>query len=334
AARRPVGAGGGVVAGLRYVGWRLAQLLPTVAGIVVVGFVLIHLAPGDPVLALAGEHGDAAYYAFMREKFGLDRPLPEQLLTYAGRVLRGDLGNSYVQGRSAAAVIAERLPATLLLTSTALVVSSLAGVAVGVYAAARPYGRRDVTITAGTLCLYAAPVFWVGQLSLLVLALHTGLFPVQGMTSAASTAGGVARLADIARHLTLPALVLASQELAAVARLTRVGLLDELRADHVLTARAKGLAERTVVLKHGLRRALLPVVTVIGGRVGHLISGTVVVEVVFGWPGLGRLLLAAMQSRDLPIVLGIFLLVGFSVVLANLLTDLVYGWLDPRIRYR
>ncbi len=319
--------------GLRYVGWRLIQVVPAVAGIVVVGFLLIHLAPGDPVLALAGEHGDAAYYAFMREKFGLDRPLPEQLLTYAGRVLGGDLGTSYVQGRPAAAIIAERLPATLLLTFTALVVSSLGGVALGVYAASRPHGLRDAAVTTGTLGLYAAPVFWLGQLSLLTLALRTGLFPVQGMTSASAPAGA-AGLLDVARHLTLPALVLASQELAAVARLTRAGLLDELVTDHVRTARAKGLPERNVVVKHGLRRALLPVVTVVGGRVGQLIAGTVVVEVVFGWPGVGRLLLSALQSRDFPIILGIFLLVAFSVVLANLLTDLAYGWLDPRIRYR
>lgn len=317
----------------RYVVRRVLQLVPTTAAIVLVGFLLIHLAPGDPVLALAGENGDEAYYAFVRAEFGLDRPLPEQLLTYAGNVLSGDLGTSYVQGRPVAAVIAERLPATLLLTGTALVVSSLVGTAIGVFAATRRRRWPDVTITFATLALYAAPVFLVGQLAILVLALRAGWFPVQGMSDARSSATGLAHALDVGHHLVLPVLALASQEVAAVARLARVGLLDELTRDHVRTARAKGVAERTVVLKHALRRALLPVVTVLGGRVGHLVAGAVVVEVVFGWPGLGRLLVTAMQTRDAPIVLGVFLLVAVTVVVANLVTDLLYAWLDPRVRY-
>jgi peptide/nickel transport system permease protein len=319
---------------LRYVLWRLAQVVPAVAGIVAVGFLLIQLAPGDPVLALAGDSGDEAYYAQMREKFGLDRPLHEQFAAYASNVVRGDLGVSYTHGRPAAQVIAERVPATLLLTVTSLVLSSVGGVAVGVYAAGRQRSRRDAAVTATTLGLYAAPVFWIGQLALLLFGLRLGWFPVQGMTSAARSASTFGQVLDVARHLALPALVLASQELAAIARLTRSELIEELSADYVRTARAKGLSERKVVIHHALRRALLPVVTVIGGRVGHLISGAIIVEVVFSWPGLGRLLLTAMQTRNSPIILGIFLLVALSVVLANLVTDLVYGSLDPRISYR
>ena len=317
----------------RYVLRRVLQLLPTTAAILLVGFLLIHLAPGDPVLALAGENGDAEYYAFVREKFGLDRPLPEQLATYAGNVLSGDLGTSYVQGRPVSAVIAERVPATLLLTGTALLLSSVAGTALGIFAATRRRRWPDVTVTAGILALYAAPVFLVGQLAILLLALRTGWFPVQGMTDPRSDATGLTHVGDVAHHLVLPVLALASQEVAAVSRLARVGLLDEMGRDHVRTARAKGVPERTVVLKHGMRRAMLPVVTVLGGRVGHLVAGAVVVETVFGWPGLGRLLVTAMQSRDVPIVLGVFLLVSLAVVVANLLTDLVYAWLDPRVRY-
>lgn len=318
----------------RYVGRRLLQVLPTVAGIVLVGFLLIHLAPGGPIIALAGDSGDDEYYAFMTAKFGLDRPLPEQLATYAGNVLRGDLGVSYIQGRPAIDVIAERLPATLLLAGTALVGSSVAGVALGAWAAARAHSIRDLAVTSAALVLYAAPVFWLGQLALLTLALRTGLFPVQGMTTAGGPETGLAWALDVARHLALPALVLASQEVAAVARLTRAGVLEELAADHVRTALAKGLSDRRVLVRHALRRALLPVVTVIGSRPGHLLAGTIVVEVVFGWPGLSRLLLTSVQTRDTPILLGIFLLVAATVVLANLVTDLVYGWLDPRIRYR
>lgn len=318
----------------RYVVRRLLQLLPTTAAILLVGFLLIHLAPGDPVLALAGENGDAEYYAFVREKFGLDEPLSVQLATYAGNVLQGDLGTSYVQGRPVVNVIAERLPATLLLTGAALVFSTLVGIAVGVFTATRRRRWPDVTVTLATLALYAAPVFLLGQLAILLLAFRLGWFPVQGMSDPRSSATGLRHVLDVGHHLVLPALALASQEVAAVARLSRVGLRDELDRDHIRTARAKGVPERTVVLRHGLRRAMLPVVTVLGGRVGHLVAGAVVVEVVFGWPGLGRLLVTAMQARDAPIVLGVFLLVAVTVVVANLVTDLVYAWLDPRVRYR
>jgi peptide/nickel transport system permease protein len=317
----------------RYLLRRLAQLVPTTAAILLIGFLLIHLAPGDPVLALAGDNGDAEYYAQVRQRFGLDQPLPQQLATYAANVLRGDLGTSYVQGRPVADVIAERLPATLLLTGTAVVVSTVVGVAAGVLAAVRRGRWPDLSINTVVLTLYAAPVFLVGQLAILLLALRTGWFPVQGMTDPRGSATGLARVADVAWHLVLPALVLAAQEVAAIVRLTRVGLADELTRDHIRTARAKGASRWRVVGKHGMRRPLLPVVTVLGGRVGHLVSGAVLVEVVFGWPGIGRLLVTALQTRDAPIVLGVFLLVAVSVVVANLVTDLGYLWLDPRVRY-
>lgn len=318
----------------RYVVHRLLQLGPTAAAILLVGFLLIHLAPGDPVLALAGENGDAEYYAYVREKFGLDEPLGTQLVTYAGNVVHGDLGTSYVQGRPVAEVIAERLPATLLLTGSAVVLSTLVGISIGVFTATRRRRWPDITVTLATLAMYAAPVFLLGQLAILLLALRLGWFPVQGMSDARSSATGLPHGLDVAHHAVLPVLVLASQEIAAVARLSRVGLLDELGRDHIRTARAKGVPERVVVVKHGLRRAMLPVVTVLGGRIGSLAAGAVVVEVVFGWPGVGRLLVTAMQARDAPIVLGVFLLVAVTVVVANLLTDLAYAWLDPRVRYR
>ena len=319
---------------LGYLGWRLLQVVPTAGAILLIGFLLIHVAPGDPVVALAGESGDAEYYAFIRERFRLDEPLPEQLATYVGRVLQGDLGTSYLQGRPVSEVITERIPATLLLSVTALVLSSIIGIALGGYAANRPHGLRDFAASGASLTIYAAPVFWVGQLAILALAAGLGWFPVQGMRSAGSEANGLAAALDVAHHLALPALVLASQEIAAVFRLTRVGLLDELGSDHVRTARAKGLSNRRVLVKHALRRPLVPVVTVIGGRAGHVLSGAIVTEIVFGWPGLGRLLLSSLQTRDTPVVLGIFLVVAFFVILANVGTDLTYRWLDPRVRYR
>lgn len=319
---------------LRFVTRRLAEVVPTVLGILLIGFALVHLAPGDPVLALAGEHGDAAYYAFMRQRFGLDESLPVQFATWASRVAVGDLGTSYVYGRSAVAVILERVPATLLLSGTSLLVALAIAIPAGALAAQRPDSPRDVGTNATALVLYSAPVFWIGQLSILVFALWWGIVPVQGMTEAGSTATGFARALDVGRHLLLPALVLAVHETSVLVRITRAGVVEEMAKDHVRTARAKGVSERTVLFRHALPRALLPIITVVGTRVGHLLSGAVVVEIVFGWPGMGRLLLAALQSRDIPIVLALFLLTAFSVVLVNVATDLAYKTRDPRVRLR
>lgn len=315
---------------------RLLQVVPTVLGIVVVGFVLIHLAPGDPVVALAGEHGDAGYYAFMRQRFQLDESIPMQLGTYLRRVVGGDFGFSYVHGRATLPVIMERAPATLLLTGTALLIAILIAVPLGAFAAHKPHGARDVGIGAMAIALYSAPVFWVGQLALLLLALRLGggLLPLQGMTAAGSDAAGLTRALDVARHLALPALVLASQELAVFVRLTRGAMVDELARDHIRTARAKGVSERVVVLRHALPRALLPLVAVAGSRLGHLVAGAAVVELVFGWPGIGRLMLSSLQSRDAPILVGLFFVVSFSVVLANLASDIVHAAIDPRVRHR
>jgi peptide/nickel transport system permease protein len=318
----------------RFVLRRLLLLLPTIAGVVVAAFLLIHLAPGDPVLALAGEHGDAEYYAFMRRRFGLDRPLPVQLATYVQRVASGDLGFSYVYGRSTLAVIMERVPATLLLTGTALVLAAAVAVPLAAVAARRPQSARDLGIGAAALGVYSAPAFWLAQLAILVVALRLGIAPVQGMTSPGSRETGWTHVADVLRHLALPALVLASQEVAVLVRLTRSGLVDELARDHVRTARAKGVGERAVLLRHALPRALLPAITVVGMRAGHLIAGAVVVEVVFGWPGTGRLLLAALEARDIPVLLGLFLVVSCTVVLVNFATDLAHAAIEPRIRLR
>jgi peptide/nickel transport system permease protein len=316
----------------RYLARRLAQVPPTVAGLVLVTFCLIHWAPGDPVVALGGEHGDAGHYAAIRHRFGLDRPWPEQLLAYVVNLVHGDLGVSFLHGRPVREVIADRVPATLLLLLTALLISSAAGLALGTLAARRAHGPADLALSAAALLGYATPSFWLAQMALLMLAVPTGLLPVQGMTDARRALTGVEWGLDVLHHLALPALVLAAGELALTTRLVRTGLLEALQTDYVRTARAKGLPEARVV-RHALRNCLLPVVTVIGSRVGMLLSGAVLVETVFAWPGLGRLLLSSLLGRDYPVLLGLFLLVSISIVVANLLTDLVYGWLDPRIRY-
>jgi peptide/nickel transport system permease protein len=317
----------------RYLAWRLLQVPPVVLAILVVSFVLIRLAPGDPILALAGENGDAAYYAEMRAKFGLDRPLLEQLGLFIVNVLRLDFGVSYVHGRPAVDVILERVPATLLLVSSALLLASVAGIGLGLVAAANAHGNPDLAVSLGTLSLHSIPVFWLAMLAILTFSLTAGWFPVSGMTNPRSAASGPALAIDVAHHLILPMAVLAATELAVIARLTRVGVMDELLRDYVRTARAKGLSERRVLTRHAFRLAMLPVVTVIGARVGHIMAGAVLVETVFGWPGVGRLLLSSVQARDTPIVLGIILLISGAVIVANVVTDLTYARLDPRIHF-
>lgn len=315
----------------RFVAFRLLQLVPTVIGIVLVGFVLLHLAPGDPILALAGEHGDAAYYASMRERFGLDQPLHRQLGTYFLRVAHGDFSFSYVYGRGAMSVIAERAPATLLLTGSALLIAVLVSIPLSALAAHRPHGPRDVAIGAAAVSLFSTPVFLVGQVAVLVLAIGVSWFPVQGMASA-GPGGGTA--GDILRHLALPALVLAAPEAAVLVRITRSRLVEEMSRDHIRTARAKGVRELWVLLRHALPRAMPPTIGVIGVRAGQLVAGALITESVFGWPGMGRLLHSALHARDIPILLGLFFVISFSVVLFNLLADLVHAAIDPRIDLR
>jgi len=318
----------------RYVVRRLLQVLPAVASILVVTFAIVHAAPGDPVVAVAGESGNQEYYEFMRNKFGLDRPLFQQFLTYTGNVLTGDLGTSFAQGQRVTSLIAERVPATLLLMGTALTVSTLGGIALGALAARRPFGPLDLAVSTTALVGYALPVFWLAQLAMLTIAFRTGWFPIQGMTDARADYTGWAHIADVARHMALPGLVLAASEVALITRMARTGILTEMDSDYVKVAQAKGLSRTGALVRHALRNALLPVVTVIGTRIGFLFSGAVLVETVFGWPGLGRLVLSAAQTRDHPVLLGMVLLVAFSLVFANLVTDLVYARVDPRIRYR
>jgi peptide/nickel transport system permease protein len=317
----------------RYLLRRLLQAPLLLLGIVVFTFILIHVAPGDPIVALAGEYGNQAYYEQMRAKFGLDRPLAEQLIIYLSNLMRGDLGHSYTYGQPVVHVILGRAPTTLLLMFTAFILATTTGIGLGVLAARRPYTFTDGSITLLSLLGYALPVFWLAQMMIYFLALHLGWFPVHGLTSARERYSGLRLILDVAHHLALPATALALQQIALVSRLTRAEMLETLQQPYVLAARARGFDERRVLTRHGLRNALLPVVTVVGGRIGFLFAGAVLTESVFAWPGLGRLLLDATQARDYPILMGMFILISLSVILANLVTDFVYAFLDPRIRY-
>lgn len=316
----------------RYIARRLLAGVPLIVGVLAIAFGLIHLAPGDPIQALAGDGGDAAYYAAMRARYGLDRPVPEQFGRYALAILRGDLGYSFSYGQPVSRVILDRLPATLLLTGTALVLATALGLGLGVLTALRPHGALDHTVAVVTLTAYAMPVFWLGQLLVLLFAVRLGLLPVQGMISVREGYTGGRHLLDVARHLALPALTLALPQVALNERLMRTSLREALAEEYIATARAKGLAERAVIWRHALRNALLPVVTALGGHLGVLLTGAALTETVFAWPGLGRLLLDAALKRDYPLLMAIFLLVSVVVVAANLLTDILYTALDPRVR--
>jgi peptide/nickel transport system permease protein len=309
----------------------LLQSLLLVLLLIGINFFLIHLAPGDPVYLLAGQSGDEKYYEFIRAKFGLDQPLTTQLWIYYKNVLRGDLGFSFHQQQPVAGVVFSRVPPTLLLMMTALIISSITGIFFGVNAAQRANTFVDRTMTLFSGLSYSIPSFCLGQIILLLFSLHLGLFPSQGMISANREASGIAQWLDILSHLVLPATTLAIMQSAMIARLTRTEMLKVLSEDYILAARAKGLTERLVLYRHGLRNAMLPIVTILGNDLGTMLSGAVLIETVFAWPGLGRLMLESISSRDYPVLMGLFLLVSIGVVLANLLTDIIYFRLDPRV---
>lgn len=316
----------------RYLVRRLLATIPLLFAVIGLTFVLIHVAPGDPVHILGGDGGDAAYYASMSAKFGLDRPLPEQLLIYFGSALHGDFGYSYVQRRPVFDVIADRIPATALLMLSALFLSTVLGVLLGTISARRLDRPPDHVITIATLVGGATPAFWLGQVLVLVFAAGLGWLPVQGMTNARGVSPGMDAVIDLLRHLVLPVATLGFLQLALITRITRSGLRDALREEYIRTAYAKGLGTSTIVWRHALRNVLLPIVTIIGSHFGTLLTGAVLTEIIFAWPGLGRLLFDATTSRDYPLLMAMFFVASVSVIVANLLTDVAYTALDPRVR--
>jgi peptide/nickel transport system permease protein len=318
---------------LRFLGRRLGSLVPLLLGVIVLGFLIVKLAPGDPVQVLVGDYpAPPEYIRETRERFGLDRPLWVQLGRYTGQVLRGNLGYSFFYNEPVRDLLLERLGATLLLMGAALALSSIAGVGLGVACGRRPGSPADHALMVLGLVGYSVPVFWLGQLLLMGLAVRLDWFPTQGMRSLAFGLGPFGRVRDVLHHLVLPALTLATRYLALNVRLMRTSLVEVSRMEYLATARAKGLGELAVVYKHALRNALLPVVTMTGLNVGHLAAGAVLTETVFAWPGLGRLMFEAILHRDYPLLLGGLLVVSACVVAGNLLADLACAAVDPRIR--
>jgi peptide/nickel transport system permease protein len=319
-----------------YVGRRLIQAVLALAIIIVLNFLLLHLAPGDVADVLAGESGasNEEYVRRLRVRFGLDQPLHVQLLLYVRNILALDLGYSFRQGVPVLELILGRVPATLLLMTTALVLAVALGAALGVLAARRARTWRDSMIMTASLVFYASPLFWVGLMLIVLFSIKLGWFPTSGMESVAAFHTGMARVLDIAHHLVLPATTLSLFYIALYARITRAAMLEVLRLDYVTTARAKGLRENQVVYRHALRNSILPVVTMAGVQAANMLGGSVIVESVFGWPGLGQLAFTALFARDVNLLMGVFLFSSMLVVVINLMVDLVYALIDPRIQLR
>ncbi|MDP8930242.1 MAG: ABC transporter permease [Actinomycetota bacterium] len=318
-----------------YLARRLVATVVLLAVVAIVTYVLITLAPGDTALIIAGSAGgDAEYLARLRERLGLDRALPYQVWSYLVAVFQGDLGFSVIQGRPVWEVIFGRLPATLLLGGTSLVLASIGGVVLGVVAAARHGSRVDAAVSVGSLALYSLPVFWVAQLLIAFLAVRLGWLPAGGMTSVPSPDAPLAKLADLARHLVLPVAALSTLFLGLIMRTTRTAMIEVLGESYLRTAQALGVSERRRLFRHALPNALRPVLTVVTNEVATLLAGLILVETVFSWPGLGRLLLDSILTRDNPLLVGLLLFSALAASVTNLVADIGYSALDPRVRYR
>lgn len=316
---------------------RLLQGLALVLAVVVLNFVLVHAAPGDPVETIAGASGGMSpeLMAELRTQYGLDQPLVVQLGVYLGKVARGDLGYSYFFNLPVLSLIGERVPATLLLVLSAVLSAFVIGTALGVLASNKPHGVLSQFITLLSMVGFAAPVFWMGIMLVILFASIIPILPVSGMRAVDSSGTGltdIRDLLDVLQHLVLPTLTLGLVYLAQYSRLARSSMLDVLGSDFIRTARAKGLADRVVLYKHALRNALLPVVTVLGLQFGNVMAGAILVETVFNWPGLGRLAFESVLRRDYPTILGVLLFSSIVVIVMNLLTDLAYRLIDPRIK--
>ena len=298
---------------------RLLLAIPTLFGVLVVAFLLLYVAPGDPVEAMVGERADAETIARLRAQLHLDEPLAKRFGYYVGDVARGDLGRSYITNRPITQDIRERFPKTLQLAGAAMLLAAFAGISLGVLSARRPGGWID-RLSLGIAYLgISFPVYWVGLLLILLFAVTLRLLPPSGYGSM--------------RFLVLPALALGMRSIAFLARMTRSAMLESLSADYVRTARAKGLTERAVTLRHALRNALIPIITVLGLDFGAYLTGSILTETVFSWPGIGRYVVNAIGRRDLPAIQGTVLFLSAVFVLVNIVTDLAYAKADPRVRY-
>lgn len=303
----------------RYVLRRIGLLVPVVLGVVTVVFLIVHLIPGDPVEIMLGEQARAVDREALRHEMGLDKPIHLQYVAFLKGLVRGDLGHSLHTKQPVLTSIARRLPATIELAAAAMAVALLLAIPLGLLAAY----KKDSVVDQGSMLFallgISMPNFWLGPLLIIVFSLKLGWFPVSGRGSLA--------------HVVLPAITLGTAMAAILTRMTRASMLDVIQSDYITTARAKGVRESLVVLKHAFRNALIPVVTIVGLQIGSLLAGSIITETIFAWPGIGRLTIQAINARDYPLVQGCVLIIALGYVLVNFATDLLYGLIDPRIRY-
>jgi len=330
-----------------YIIRRLLSLIPTLFGVSIIVFLFLRMIPGDPALALGGEHATEATVERIREEFGLNKPLPQQYITYMGKVLRGDLGRSILSKRPIADEIRARFPATLELSVCALIVALVVGLPAGIISATKRNSPIDNIAMVGSLLGISMPIFWLGLMLNWFFAVQLGWLPsvtrldasidLQRITNLiivdSILTGNAEALLNGIKHLILPSIALSTISMAIIARMTRSAMLEVLEQDYIRTARAKGLIERVVTVRHALKNALLPVITVLGLQVGVLLSGAVLTETIFAWPGIGRWLYLSILSRDYPIVQGMALFITALFLVVNLLVDVSYALVDPRIRY-
>ena len=311
---------------------RAILAVPLVVVVVALTFFLMRLAPGDPATILAGESPSPEFLAKVRAEYGLDQPVGAQFLAYAGKALTGDFGTSLYFRRPVFAVIWERFPATVLLTGSAMLLASVLGILLGVAAARRAGSRTDAAIGLASLIGYSVPGFWLGQLFVIFFAVQLDWLPSGGMTATRVTYTGLRHVLDVAEHLLLPMVTLAIFLLTMIARFTRAAMVDALAQDYVLVARAKGAGSRRLVWHHAFRNAAVTTVTVIGLEFGAVLAGAVVTEIVFGWPGLGRVFYDAVNRRDFPLLTGAFIFSSVIVILVNAASDAACAMLDARVR--
>ena len=317
---------------------RFLQTLIVLFGVLLMTFLLIRSIPGDPAQVMLGLEATPIELQRIRTNLGLDQPLPIQFIRYAGQILQGQFGNSIFLHQPVSTIILERMPATVELTIAAMLVAATLGVVAGIISATRPYSWFDTVISIAALAGVAMPAFWFGMLAILLFSLQLGWLPTFGRTAAIVdavgallTQGNPGVLIDSIRHIILPAITLGIVSTAIIARLVRSSMLEVLGNDYIRTARAKGLAEPTVLVRHALRNALIPVVTVMGLQVGALLGGAVIAERIFAWPGMGMLLITAINQRDYPLVQALVLVIASSISIINFLVDIMYVWLNPRI---
>lgn len=331
-----------------YLARRIVFLLPTLIGVTAVAFLLVHWMPGDPAEILAGEHASPEVVRQLRQELRLDRPLPEQYALYVADLVRGDLGRSAKTHEAVVVEIRRYFPATVELATAALLFATFVGVTAGVFAARRPGGLADALSTSVASVGVSMPVFWLGLLLMYFFAVRIPVLPVSGRVPTplelepvtgfvlldALLAGNLSAAREAVRHLVLPAIVLGTVPMAVIARITRSSLVEAMSQDYIRTARAKGASERLVLLRHAARNGILPTVTVIGLQFGFLLGGAIITETIFAWPGIGRWIVLAVHSRDAPVLQAGILLMAVSFALVNLLTDVIYAVLDPRIKLR